>query len=99
VTWRIVDRSEEEKPRLEIRAIRWLVRRLRESGDFKLRLGHSLALQSAEPELYMEIVYGDDETAIFDMTFTPEIWPKIRNTMGELEWKLEKEYEEVKRDE
>lgn len=99
MTWRTVDRSDEGKPRLEIRAIGWLVRRLRESGDFKLRLGHSLALQSTDPELYIEIVYGEEETVIFDMCFSPEVWPKIRDTMGELQWKLDKEYEEVKQDE
>jgi hypothetical protein len=98
VNWRVVNPSEEQKPRLEIRAIRWLIRRLRESGDFKLRLGHSLVLESADPQLYMEIVYGDEETVVFDMCFSPEIWPKIRNTMSELEWKIEKEYEEVDRE-
>jgi hypothetical protein len=98
VNWRVVNPSEEQKPRLEIRAIRWLIRRLRESGDFKLRLGHSLVLESADPQLYMEIVYGDEETVVFDMCFSPEIWPKIRSTMSELEWKIEKEYEEVDRE-
>ena len=98
MSFRIVDHGD-EKPRLEIRAIRWLIQRLRQSGDFKLRLGHSLVLENPEPELYMEIVYGADEVAVFDMSFAPETWPKIRDTMGELQWQLEQEYEEVRRDE
>ena len=98
MSFRIVDHGD-EKPRLEIRAITWLIQRLRQSGDFKLRLGHSLVLENPEPELYMEIVYGADEVVVFDMSFNPETWPKIRDTMGELQWQLEQEYEEVKRDE
>lgn len=95
---RVVDHSDEPKPRWEIRAIKWLAHRLRDQGQFKLRLGHSLVLEQPEPELYMEVVYGGDEIVVLDMTFNPQVWPRIVDTMKELHWKLEREYEEVKGD-
>lgn len=98
MSFRTVDRSQVHAP-WEIRAIKWLLARLRQRGSFRLRLGHSLVLEEPEPELYMEIVYGKEEVVVFDMTFTPEIWPRIRDTMQELQWKLEQEYEEVNKNE
>ena len=97
MTTRVVS-HDDDRPRWEIRAIKWLTRRLRDQGDFKLRLGHSLVLEQPEPELYMEIIYGDEEVVVFNMGFSPETWPKIRNTMFELQLQLEAEYEEVKDD-
>ena len=94
MTYKIIE-PVEIKACWEVRAIRWLANRLRDQGDFKLRLGHSLVLERPEPELYIEVVYGDEEVTVFDMTFNPEVWPRIRNTMGELQWQLEKEYEQV----
>ena len=91
--------TSEDKPCWEVRAIKWLLRRLREQGDFKLRLGHSLVLEQPKPEFYMEVIYGDEEVVVFDMTFGKNTWPKIRNTMADLEVQVEREYEEVSRDE
>lgn len=86
------------RPGWEIRAIQWLVRRLRERGVFKLRFGHSLVLEQPEPEMYMEVVYGDDETVVFDMGFPPQMWPQMRRTMEIMEERIEQEYEEVRGD-
>ena len=75
-----------------IKIIKALVKSLREEDDFKLRLGHSLVLQNPEQELYIEIVYGDNEDQVFDITFTPQTWEKVRAGMREVGWRLEKEY-------
>lgn len=79
----------------KIRAIKWLATRLRDEGGFGLRIGHSLALASPEPELYLEIVHGDDEEQLFDLSFDLETWFRIRETMRDVAWRLEKEYEPV----
>ena len=78
-----------------VRAIRWLIRSLREEGAFRFRVGHSLVLQNPEPELYMEILFGEQEEVVFEMTYERERWQAIRAGMREVEWRLEREYQPV----
>lgn len=98
MSWRDVE-SHDGKGPWEVRAIKWLIERLREQDDFKLRFGHSLVLQQVDPEMYMEIVYGPDEIIVFDMAFDPSTSPRMRSTMLEMEARIAEEYEEVRRDE
>lgn len=98
MTFRFIDRSNEPRPRWEIRAIDWLARRLRDDGGLKLRLGHSLALLSQAPELYLQVVHGKDEVVVFDMCFEPAQWYLITQGMARIQYKLEQEYEEVNND-
>lgn len=88
----------ESRMNWKIRAIKWLVDRLRDEGEFGLRIGHSLVLNNPDPELYLEIVHGEDEVQLFDLTFEADTWSKIRNTMQDVAWRLEKEYEPVEGD-
>jgi hypothetical protein len=78
----------------KIRAIKWLIQRLRrQDDDFRLRLGHSLILANPEAELYLEILHGEQEEVLFFLSFEQETWARIRGSMQEMEWRLEREYQ------
>lgn len=78
----------------KIGAITWLLRQL-DDDELRLRFGHSMVLANPEPELYLQIVYGEQEDEVFDLTFDPESWVKIQDTMQEMAWRVEKQYRPV----
>lgn len=81
----------------KIRAIKWLLRQL-DDDELRLRLGHSLVLANPEPELYLQIVYGEQEDEVFDLTFDPEAWVRIHHTMQEMAWRVEREYRPIEKE-